>query len=335
MTAAGRALRRGRSVALDPSALREWAADRAAARSHRRRAVAALKRIEQDLAFADRRATVSRPFADALSELMTSKERAVVFCPTPDLARNWLRNSKDLLGAKSVFRHLSDPTLARRTSAQCARSRRSARPRSWSPTPRPKKAATSSSPMSWSTSAFRRSANRLEQRIGRCDRWSPEGIGRVAVICRLRDTRTTPTPAPGSASSRRVSASSTVPSPAFSKPSTTQPTRRGGFSFRWGSTGVDAAVTRVREMLDAEIERVREQDALDSLETSADERSVYARIAEVESDGIGLREGERQPSCSEQRRRQPSIRADRQPCRRLGRLRGRSAACRGSKHRSR
>ena len=82
----------------------------------------ALRRIEQDLGFADRRATVSRPFADALSELMTSKERAVVFCPTPDLAEELAEELEDLLGAKSVFRHLT-PKPASRTSAQCGRSR--------------------------------------------------------------------------------------------------------------------------------------------------------------------------------------------------------------------
>ena len=95
MTIAARAFAEAAAVGLDPSALQEWAADRAASPVAADE-VAALKRIEQDMAYADRRATVSRPFADALSELMTSNERAVVFCPTPDLAIELAEELKDL-----------------------------------------------------------------------------------------------------------------------------------------------------------------------------------------------------------------------------------------------
>ena len=98
MTATGRAFAEAVSLTLDPDALRVWSADRATG------AVtddeqSALRRIEQDLGFADRRARVSRPFADALSDLMTSKERAVVFCPTAELAEEVAEELEELLDA--------------------------------------------------------------------------------------------------------------------------------------------------------------------------------------------------------------------------------------------
>ena len=281
MTIAARAFAEAAAVGLDPSALQEWAADRAAAPVAADE-VAALKRIEQDMAYADRRATVSRPFADALSELMTSNERAVVFCPTPDLAIELAEELKDLFGAKSVFCHVT--TQRSEENERAVRSFEAIR-----------KAAVlvaDSSAEEGRNLQFANvlvhlglpgSANRLEQRIGRCDRWSPEGTGewRSYVLS-------------GHADHTYAGAWERILSDGFgifdSSVASLQQAVDDATDEAWrillqmGLAGVASAVTRVREMLDAEIERVREQDALDSLETSADERSVYARIADVESD---------------------------------------------------
>jgi ATP-dependent helicase HepA len=51
--------------------------------------------------------------------------------------------------------------------------------------------------------------------------------------------------------------------------------------------GLDAttdAIQVVRELLAAEVERVREQDALDSIESTIDERSVFSRMISVETE---------------------------------------------------
>lgn len=49
-----------------------------------------------------------------------------------------------------------------------------------------------------------------------------------------------------------------------------------------GSAGADSASALVRERLAAELEQVREQDALDSIEAVADERAVYDAVRAVE-----------------------------------------------------
>ncbi|WP_256792972.1 protein DpdE [Terrabacter sp. Ter38] len=281
MTVAARAFAEAAAVALDPSALREWAAYRADAPVAADE-IAALKRIEQDLAYADRRSTVSRPFADALSDLMTSNERAVVFCPTADLATELAEELKDLFGAQSVFCHVA--TQGSEENDRAVRSFEAIR-----------KAAVlvaDSSAEEGRNLQFAdvlvhlglpESANRLEQRIGRCDRWSPEGSGdwRSYVVS-------------GHAVHTYAGAWASILSDGFrifdNSVASLQQAVDDATDEAWrillqmGLDGVASAVTRVREMLDAEIERVREQDALDSLETSVDERSVYARIADVESD---------------------------------------------------
>lgn len=280
MTLAGRAFAEATAASLDPSALQKWAAERAAAPLAADE-IAALKRIVQDVAYADRRATVSRPFADALSDLMTSNERAVVFCPTAELATELAEELKDLFGAKSVFCHVT--TQSSDENDRSVRSFEAIR-----------KAAVmvaDSSAEEGRNLQFANvlvhlglpgSANRLEQRIGRCDRWSPEGSGgwRSYVVS-------------GHADDTYSGAWERILKDGFgifdNSVASLQQAVDNATDEAWhillqmGLDGVPAAVARVREMLDAEIERVREQDALDSLETSVDERSVYARIADVES----------------------------------------------------
>jgi ATP-dependent helicase HepA len=280
MTLAGRAFAEAATVSLDPSALQKWAAERAAAPIAADE-IAALKRIVEDVAYADRRATISRPFADALGDLITSNERAVVFCPTAELATELAEELKDLFGAKSVFCHVT--TQSSEENDRSVRSFEAIR-----------KAAVfvaDSSAEEGRNLQFANvlvhlglpgSANRLEQRIGRCDRWSPEGSGvwRSYVVS-------------GDADDTYSGAWGRILKDGFgifeNSVASLQQAVDDATDEAWcillqmGLDGVPSAVARVREMLDAEIERVREQDALDSLETSVDERSVYARIVDVES----------------------------------------------------
>ncbi|MFD6091263.1 protein DpdE [Oerskovia sp. NPDC060338] len=280
MTATGRAFAEAVSLTFDPSALRVWSAHRAAgAVTDDERS--ALWRIEQDLSFADRRVTVSRPFAEALSDLMTSKERAVVFCPTSELAEEVAEELEGVVGAMSVFRHLS--TDASEQTERAVRTFESIR--------------TTAILVADSSAEEGRNlqfadvlvhlglpggANRLEQRIGRCDRWSPDGSEqwRSHVVSGDRDNSYAGAWTHILAEGFGIFDSSVASLQQAVENATDEAWR---ILLERGLDGVDVAVIRVQELLSAEIERVREQDALDSLEASTDDRSVYAQIAEVES----------------------------------------------------
>lgn len=280
MTAAGRAFSEAVSLTLDPSALRAWSADQADA-SIADDEQSALRRIEQDLRFADRRGTLSRPFAEALSGLMMSRERAVVFCPTSELAQEVAEELENLLGADSIFRHINTETSEQTERAV----------RSFEATHMAAVLVADSSAEEGRNLQFTDllvhiglpgSANRLEQRIGRCDRWTPEGSKewRSYVVSEDRDSSY------AGAWTRILSDGFGV----FEKSvASLQKAVDDATDEVWrillqrGLEGIDTAVMRVRGLLDAEFERVREQDALDSLEASTDGRSVYAQIAEVES----------------------------------------------------
>jgi ATP-dependent helicase HepA len=280
MTSTGRAFAEAVSVTLDPNALRAWAADRATMTiTDDERS--ALRRIEQDLGFVDRRATVSRPFADALGELMTSKERAVIFCPTAELAEEVAEELQHLLGARSVFRHLSTET-----SEQTERAVRSFEDAGKAAVLVADTSAEEGRNLQFADVLVHlglpATANRLEQRIGRCDRWSPEGSKQWRSHA-VSDHR----PSSYAGAWARILTEgfhifdSSVASLQQAVDNATDEAWR--ILLERGLDGVDAAVIRVRELLVAEIEKVREQDALDSLETSTDGRSLYSQIAEVES----------------------------------------------------
>ncbi len=57
-----------------------------------------------------------------------------------------------------------------------------------------------------------------------------------------------------------------------------------------GVAGADDAIEVVRRTLAAEMEKVREQDALDSLESTSDDRSVFNRMQEVEAEAMDFAE---------------------------------------------
>jgi ATP-dependent helicase HepA len=269
------------SLTLDPSALRAWSAARAA-RTASMSEQDALRRIEQDLSYVDRRGAVGRPFADAFSDLVTSKERAVVFCPTPELAAEVAEELEEVLGKKSVFRHLSEANGAQNERAV-----------------REFEAIRTAAVLVADSSAeegrnlqfadvlvhlgLPGSANRLEQRIGRCDRWSPTGSQhwRSYVIDGANEHSYAGAWSKILAQGFGVFEASVA---SLQKAVDDATDKAWRILLEQGIDGTDTAVASVRQMLSAEVERVREQDALDSLETSTDDRSVYARAADVESD---------------------------------------------------
>ncbi|MBB1033611.1 hypothetical protein G6031_04305 [Dietzia sp. CQ4] len=280
MTDAARSFADATSVGLDPSAFQEWARRRSAA-SVGKEEFASLERIEQTMLYLNRRTSVSRPFAEQLSDLMTSKERAVVFCPTADLAVEVAEELVDFVGSSVVFRHVTTQTSTENDDAV----------RSFEMCRRAGILIADSSAEEGRNLQFAdvlvhlglpTSANRLEQRIGRCDRWSPQGAGTWRSYVASED-----------ASFSFAGAwehilrdgfgifDSSVASLQHAVDSATDEAWR--ILLQMGLAGIDSAVAKVREMLASEVERVREQDALDSLEANTVERSVYSRVAEVEA----------------------------------------------------
>jgi ATP-dependent helicase HepA len=281
LRATGRALAQAVSLSLDPEALRNWAAQRASADVHEDERTA-LERVTQDLAFVERRDAVSRPLADAMSYLFKARERVVLFCPTTELAGEIADVLEELLGSKSVFRHLaSEPANQTERAVRAFEQIRTAAV-----------LVADASAEEGRNLQFAdvlvhvglpERANRLEQRIGRFDRWAAERSAswRSYLVAGEKCDSFT-------GAWRRILTDgfgifdTSVASLQQAVDEATDDAWRS--LLEHGVAGADQAITRVREMLDAEIERVREQDALDALETVADERSVYTRMVDVESE---------------------------------------------------
>lgn len=277
----GRALAEAVSLTLDPAALQNWAGERAASGVDEEEREA-LEHAIQDLGFVVRRESVSGPIADAMSYLFKAKERVVVFCPTTESAAEIADELESLLGSKSVFRHLAgEPADATERAVRGFEQMRAAAV-----------LIADSSAEEGRNFQFAdvlvhvglpASANRLEQRIGRCDRWAAEDASSwrsYLVASEQGDSfaeawRQIVTDGFGIFDTSVASLQQAVDE------ATDEAWR---ILLERGVAGANDAIARVREMLDAEIERVREQDALDSLEATTDDRSLYARMVEVESD---------------------------------------------------
>lgn len=280
MTSTARAFADAVALTLDPDALRVWATARAASTTSTAER-AALQRVHADLGFGDRRGTVSGPFADGLTDLMTLKERAVVFCPTAALGEEVAKELEARLGSATVFRHLHTAPSDRNEGAV----------RSFEAARRAAVLVADSSAEEGRNLQFAdvlvhlglpSRANRLEQRIGRCDRWTPDGA-----------TQWRSYTVSSSAQRTYADAWAQVLADGFgvfeASIASLQRAVDVATDVAWtmllerGLEGTAAAITRVRELLTTEMERVREQDALDSLEATSNDRSVYARVAAVES----------------------------------------------------
>lgn len=275
----GRSLAEATALTLDPPALVAWAEARSPGSDGER---AALEKIVADVGSVDRRRTVSRPTADELSYLFEAKQRVVVFCPTTSMAAEIASELRRILSAEMVLQHLaSDPTEFTEKSVRTFEETRQAAVLVADTT------AEEGRNFQFADLLIHvgvpANANRLEQRIGRCDRWDPNPSGEQwrSYVVRESDENTF------AQSWQRILAEGFdvfATSVASLQHAVDEATDAAWVVLlERGPSGTDAAIAVVKELLAAEIERVREQDALDSLESTSDERSIFPRMEEVEA----------------------------------------------------
>jgi ATP-dependent helicase HepA len=268
------------SLSLDPEALADWARCRAPVSPGEH---TALDRIVQDLAFSSRREVVAQPLADALSYLFKDKEQVVVFCPTAGLVTDLAEELRDLLPATAVFEHRSVDTSEHIESVI-----------------RKFEDANGTAVLIADSSAeegrnfqfaellvhvgVRSDANRMEQRIGRCDRWQ------------MNDTRADQrslTVTESSALHTYANAWTRILEEGFgvfeSSIASLQFAVEAATDCAWyrlfteGMDATNSIIKSVRSALEEEVERIREQDALDSIESSGESGAVFGQLAQFES----------------------------------------------------
>lgn len=268
------------SLSLDPESLAVWARSRAAATPGEQ---TALDRIVQDLAFTNRRAAVAQPIADALSYLFKDKEQVVVFCPTTDLVTELADELREFLPATAVLEHRTTDTPEHIESV--VRKFESARDTSV--------LIADSSAEEGRNFQFanllvhvgvQSDANRMEQRIGRCDRWQVNDHPREWRSLTINET---------SRSETFLSAWTRILKDGFgvfdSSIATLQFAVEAATGNSWqqlltdGIEATDRIIDSVRSSLEEEVERIREQDALDSIESSGERGSVHSQLAGFES----------------------------------------------------
>jgi ATP-dependent helicase HepA len=280
LQSAARAFAEAVSLSLDPESLAEWARSRAGTTQGEQ---TALDRIVQDLAFTHRRDTVAQPIADALSYLVKDKEQVVIFCPTTDLVTELADELREYLPASAVLEHRTTDTPDHIESA--IRKFESARGTAV--------LVADSSAEEGRNFQFAdllvhvgvpSDANRMEQRIGRCDRWQVNdamGAWRALMV--------TATSAPETFTSAwtrilnegfRVFDSS-IASLQFAVEAATDSAWQQLLTD--GIEATDVIIESVRSSLEKEVEHIREQDALDSIESSGERGSVYSQLAQFEA----------------------------------------------------
>ncbi|MGY1780311.1 protein DpdE [Geodermatophilus sp. SYSU D01036] len=267
------------SLSFDPEALAQWARSRAAATPGEQ---TALNRVVQDLAFRNRRDEVARPIADALTYHFKARDKVVVFCPTADLVTDVADELRDLLGASSVVEHRTT-SLPEQIEAVIRRF----------------EGARGTAVLVADSSAeegrnfqfadllvhvgLPADANRLEQRIGRCDRWQIHDAS-----SQWRSLQVTEPGADGSLAttwSRILEEgfgvfTSSIASLQFAVEAATQNAWQRLVSD--GVMACDSIIADVRTSLAAELERVREQDALDSIESGGEHSAIYEELQRSE-----------------------------------------------------
>jgi ATP-dependent helicase HepA len=221
--------------------------------------------------------------ADLLSYEVGGAEKAVVFCPSTAMVAEVAQALADLLGPDQVATHV--------TGADADETERAVRAFE-QPGGRVQVLVSDSSGEEGRNFQFAdvlvhvglpSDAARLEQRIGRLDRWiQDQRVGQWRSVL-LGD--------PGRLGTL-ASAWYSVLLHGFrifddSVASLQHAVEAAGLEawtilLKSGSAGAGHASALVRERLAAELEQVREQDALDSIEAVADERAVYEAVRAVE-----------------------------------------------------
>ncbi len=267
------------ALSLDPDALCEWAQCRVAATPGEQDA---LDRIESDLRFVSRRRDMARPLADALTYLFKARERVVVFCPTPQLAGELAGTFKEVLPG-AVYQHLASDSPA--ASEQAVRDFEQSRTAAVLVADH---SAEEGRNLQFADLLIHVGlpprANRLEQRIGRCDRWDARregGAWRSYWVAETTDPQSLAAAWMQILSEGFAVFDTSIASLQHAVDAATD--AAWDLLFEHGADAAPDAIRMVRTMLEDEVKRVQEQDALDSIEAPADERSVYGRMMASES----------------------------------------------------
>ncbi|MFE9951812.1 protein DpdE [Streptomyces sp. NPDC005531] len=272
------------ALSLDPDALCAWAQSRVAATPGEQDA---LDRIESDLRFVSRRRDMARPLADALTYLFKARERVVVFCPTPQLAGELASAFKEVLPG-AVYQHLASdsPALSEQAVRDFEQSRMAA-------VLVADHSAEEGRNLQFADLLIHVGlpprANRLEQRIGRCDRWDAHregGAWRSYWVAETTDTQSYAIAWMRILSEGFAVFDKSIASLQHAVDAATD--AAWGLLFEHGAEAAPEAIRMVRTMLEDEVKRVQEQDALDSIEAPADERSVYGRMMASESEAASF-----------------------------------------------
>ncbi len=269
----------GVALSLDPDALCAWAQSRVAATPGEQDA---LDRIESDLRFVSRRRGMARPLADALTYLFKARERVVVFCPTPQLAGELVGAFKEVLPG-AVYQHLASDSPA--ASEQAVRDFEQSRMAAVLVADH---SAEEGRNLQFADLLIHVGlpprANRLEQRIGRCDRWDARregGAWRSYWVAETTDPQSFAAAWMQILSEGFAVFDTSIASLQHAVDAATD--AAWDLLFEHGADAAPDAIRMVRTMLEDEVKRVQEQDALDSIEAPADERSVYGRMMASES----------------------------------------------------
>lgn len=268
------------SLSLDPESLADWAGSRTAATPGER---TALDRIVQDLSFTNRRDIVAKPIADALSYQFKGREKVVIFCPTAELVTELGENLRAFLPDTKVLEHRA--TDSSEHIEMVIRQFESERDG----------AVLVADPSAEEGRNFQfadllvhvgvpSDANRMEQRIGRCDRW--QMIGAAGERRSLSVTESGASESFASAWTRILKDGfgvfeSSIASLQFAVETATKGAWQKLLSD--GTEATDVIIESVRSSLEEEVQRIREQDALDSIESSGDRGSIYRQLQEFES----------------------------------------------------
>lgn len=280
LQSAANALAQAVSLSLDPESLAEWARSRTATT---RGEQMALDRIIQDLGFVCRRDTVSKPIADALSYRFKAGEKVVVFCSTAALVTELGEELRHLLPDTVVLEHRITDTLEHiDTVIRQFESERGTTV-----------LIADSSAEEGRNFQFadllvhvgvQSDANRMEQRIGRCDRWQmtdAAGERRSLTVTESSSSETF-----SSVWTRILQDGFGVFDSSIASLQLAVETATANAWQKLLTDGVesrDAIVELVRSSLKEEIERIREQDALDSIEASTDRGSIYSQLTASEA----------------------------------------------------
>lgn len=270
-------------LANDPSTLTAWAQDRAA--DVRSPEGEALVRLARGLEQTSRREQIAAPVADELTYEVTEKERMVVFCATTALASDLAGELRDLLGEEWVGTHLTSDGALDVESAV----RDFANPEGSSRVLVCDRSAEEGRNLQFANVMVHlglpADVNRLEQRIGRLDRWHQDGSEEPWRAWLVGDAE---------GSGTLMDAWRHILIEGFgvfdrSVASLQHAVEVAGLGA-WrillteGVSGASRAIDEVRKTLEQELERIREHDALDAIEAVEDERAVFATLQTVDDE---------------------------------------------------